>query len=263
MMSEEHTDRVGGQEDAKLRSHPLRTTTRVFPLNSKRLTGQYVMGVAKAMALPTKGTVEATKVMIEGRLVELDHDPRAVQVEVHEDESGRVTVCLRDSHGTFMRADCLPMRESSAEVEGTAAGEEKDGNGGTETYPSGNEDGAVEYTDLRAQNRELAVLNNELTTQVSALSVEISTLTDKLLKETERVSEVWCMSCEQVASFDETVTASDEEIDRLKARITELERSLEWCLICVWGACHTQPIFAWARARSLDDYSSPFTSLVW
>ena len=79
-----------------------------------------------------KGTVEATKVMIEGRLVELDHDPRAVQVEVHEDESGRVTVCLCNSHGTFLRADCLPMRESSAEVEGTATGEAQDGNGETE-----------------------------------------------------------------------------------------------------------------------------------
>ena len=34
-----------------------------------------------------------------------------------------------------------------------------------------------------------------------------------------------CMSCDQVASFDETIVAKEEKIGRLRARIAELEAS--------------------------------------
>ena len=50
-------------------------------------------------------------------------------------------------------------------------------------------------------------------------------LADKLKRETERVNEVWRMSCEQVSSFNEAVTVKDAGMNNLKASIAELEAS--------------------------------------
>ena len=87
-MSEEYVTGIDGREDVGVQPRLPRVPTKVFPLNSKRLTGQYVMSIAKELGLPTRGTVDVTKVMIEGKLAELSRDPRAVQVEVIEGEGG-------------------------------------------------------------------------------------------------------------------------------------------------------------------------------
>ena len=245
-MSEDHAKGVSGGEDVKLWLHPLQASTQVFPLNSRHLTGQYVRSIAKAMDLPTKGTVKAMKVMMEGKWTELNRDPHAVQVKVHEGD--RVTVCLRDSDGMFVRADCLPAQDGSNMVEETEANKE-----GQESDSLANENnGAAELADVQAWNRALEVLNDELTTQVSILRVEISTLTDKLRRETERVGEVWRMNCEQVSSFDETVTAKDEEIDTLKAGILELEASRVNVSPSGVHPTTSQPLHGLASGHSLE-----------
>ena len=59
--------------------------------------------------------------------------------------------------------------------------------------------------EAHVRNTELQELNNELLLQVSTLEGEVSELADKLKRETERVNEVWRMSCEQVSAFDEVV----------------------------------------------------------
>ena len=108
--------RTDGREDGGVQPRPPRVPTRVFPLNSKRLTGQHVMSIAKELDVPTRGTVDVRKVMIEVNLAEVSRDPRAVQAEVIEGEGGRVAINLRDSHGAFMEADCST---SDNRVEGT------------------------------------------------------------------------------------------------------------------------------------------------
>ena len=51
-------------------------------------------------------------------------------------------------------------------------------------------------------------------------------MTNLLEKGSERMRELWRMNCAQVANFDEIITAKDSEVDRLKARVSELEASL-------------------------------------
>ena len=75
------------------------------------------MTIAKAMGLPTKGSVEETKLIIEGSLTDMDREPRNVQVEVEEGDGGRVTVRLRDSRGTFVEALASPPDASGAGAE--------------------------------------------------------------------------------------------------------------------------------------------------
>ena len=53
------------------------------------------------MGLPTKGSVEEIRLIIEGNLTEMDCEPRNVQVEVAVDASGKARITLRDSRGTL------------------------------------------------------------------------------------------------------------------------------------------------------------------
>ena len=214
---------ISGHEEGHLRFHPQHAPIRVFPLNSKRLTSQYVMSIAKAMDMPMKGT---TKLIIEGKLTEMSRDPRNVQVEVGEGDSGRTTVYLCDSRGAFLEAECSTAGEfgtedngSDTSLAGGGALREK------QTDLPSDEEGAAELEEARVQNSVLSSLNDELTAQVSSLEGEVSTLAENLKKESERVNEVWRMSCDQVSCFDEIVTSKDAEIERLKARIIELETS--------------------------------------
>ena len=78
--------------------------SKIFPLNSKRLTSQDVMSIAEAMGLPTRGSVEETRLIIEGGLTDQGHEPRNVQVEVVAEEGGGTTINLHDSQGPLVKA---------------------------------------------------------------------------------------------------------------------------------------------------------------
>ena len=66
-----------------------------FLLNSRRLTVPYLKAIAKAVGLPTTGSADETRVMIDGKLEEMGRDPRNVQVIVASDPRGRETLSLR------------------------------------------------------------------------------------------------------------------------------------------------------------------------
>ena len=53
---------MDGGEDGGVQPRLSRVPTKVFPLNSKRLTGQYMMSIANELGLLTRGTVDETKV---------------------------------------------------------------------------------------------------------------------------------------------------------------------------------------------------------
>ena len=53
----------------------LKPSEKPFPMNSRRLTVPYLMYRAKAIGLPTKGTADETRVMIDRKLTEMGRDP--------------------------------------------------------------------------------------------------------------------------------------------------------------------------------------------
>ena len=69
------------------------------PLNSKRLTNSYLLCIAKAMRPPTRGTVEEMRLIIEGQLKEMEHEPCNVQ---DVDEGGGEIISLCDVSGMFL-----------------------------------------------------------------------------------------------------------------------------------------------------------------
>ena len=176
-----------GDEDFEPRPHPPHSasTTKVFPLNSKRLTSQYVMALAKAMGLPTKGSVEETRLIIEGSLTDMDREPRNVQVQVVDGDPGAVMIYLCDSQSVFVEAYVGALVVSGAEGRDLEDDREEDSlqDGVGAESESDVPDALLE---ARARNRELQELNSELSAQVSGLKGEVDALADKLKHETER-----------------------------------------------------------------------------
>ena len=180
------------------------------------------------MELPTntKGAVDETRLIIEGKLVGMGRDPLNVQVLVAEDSHGREFVSLRDVGGVFVEAGALEKIEKEEESTGNdegSRGEEEGELEMEETSEHGDPSIARELAASRTLIEELETRNEELTEEVSCLGEEVSKLSEKLERETERVSEMWKLNCAQVASFDEAVVAKDAEIEQLKLKISGLE----------------------------------------
>ena len=57
----------------------------MLPLNSRRLVLQQLRTLASMLGICAKVTAAQTRQLIKGKLVELDHEPRSVQVIVGED----------------------------------------------------------------------------------------------------------------------------------------------------------------------------------
>ena len=149
-------------------------------LRYSRSNSQYVMSIYKAMSLPTKGSVEESRLIIEGSLTEMEREPRNVQVEVAEDASGKTRISLHDSRGTFMEAFSSPPESSGAAVEQSEVESRDDQEGDNENAESAEDEAYAALVEARARNMELQDLNNELLSQVSTLEGEVTMLADKL-----------------------------------------------------------------------------------
>ena len=59
--------------------------------------------------------------------------------------------------------------------------------------------------------------------EATRLQQEVSQLRGSVRSERERYSALWRMNCERLAEFDEIIATKEEENDRLRSRIAELE----------------------------------------
>ncbi len=82
---------------------------RTLPLNSRRLTATTVQQITRALELPHAAPVEDTRQMIDGKREELGREPQNTQVVLAEQDTGKVTVGLRDEEGVFL--EVLPQEE--------------------------------------------------------------------------------------------------------------------------------------------------------
>ena len=189
----------GGPPDAHVvdgpshEADPSGATPKVMkplPLNSKRLKVLHVKQIAASMTLPTTGSADEIRQMIEGRLADMGRNPRHVQVLVPEDESAHLQ--LQDADGVFL--DVAP-----------GEGEHSRG-----TSPEGSERGEEdEITQLRSALHEAQSLNK-------TLQDELSSLKSQLENEQKKVKEMWYKNCDQLLEFDSILAAKDEEIESLR-----------------------------------------------
>ena len=212
-------------------SHPTVSTSTAYPLNSKRLTARIMARIARSLELPTAASLADTRQMVEGRLAERGHEPQNVEVLLMELERG-TTIYLRDEGGDFL--EVRPEEERGRSAERTSSTEpelEADKDGGSEAITDG---GARDVDGLRAELEaarrrvgslevEAGRLQEAAAAEEAKLREEVSRLEEKVERERERYSALWRMNCERLVEHDLVITGKDEEIDKLRAYVKELE----------------------------------------
>ena len=122
---------------------------KLLPLNSRRLTAAYLKYIALSLELPTAGSVDETRVLVEGKLRET-HDVANEQVVIDEATTSTTTVnlSLMDDDSVFLKTP--PLTKSAKE-------------------PDPEEDLLQKLTDAEQKSEELAV---ELAATLESLDKE-------------------------------------------------------------------------------------------
>ena len=79
----------------------------VMPMNSRHLTKAYLSIMAEKLELPTKGSAEETRKIIEGKLTEMGKEPHNVEIELEIREDDAEFILLRDFDGVFLEIEPL------------------------------------------------------------------------------------------------------------------------------------------------------------
>ena len=86
---------------------------------------------------------------------------------------------------------------------------------------------SAELESTRGRVEELELETEHLQESTSAeslrLQAEVSELEEKVKRGKEEYSALWRMNCERLVEHDQMISTKDEEINRLKARVRELE----------------------------------------
>ena len=78
--------------------------TQLLPLNSWRLSLAWMQQLADGLGVNTKATLADLRLLIEGKVEQLDHEPRNVQVKVQQMSEG-AHLSLQDVQGEFLHVE--------------------------------------------------------------------------------------------------------------------------------------------------------------
>ena len=189
---------------------------KLLPLNSRRLTTVQLKKIAEGLKLPTVGSADEIRQLIEGKLEE-GHDVHNVQVVV--DEATTVNVTLVDEEGVFLEVEPFQKEvkessESEETLQKLAEAEQK----------------GFELQRELDETRELLVKEQERTAQLTeelssapdtaTATAEITELQAKLKAAQEKAKQVWRLNCTQSREQEELLA---DQIAKLDAKIRRLK----------------------------------------
>ena len=204
-----------------------------FPLNSRKLTGAIVGRIAANLGLPTGGSLEDTRQMIEGALTDSGREPRNVEVYVTESEEG-IVIRLEDDGGVFM--ELLPDKDTREGGANAATEEESESvNGGGESAEGGVPEGDRRIEETEELLRKANAMITELREEVSVLRGEVEgskveferrivSEKEEVAKERKKYKNLWGKYCARSSRDDETIASLEMEIEELRTRLAEAER---------------------------------------
>ena len=290
-MSEEEQEDSGSQsssvgEQGLLQSHVsssgLPRERREIPAgvfltwNSKRVTARYLKAIAAHWNLPTKASVNDTRLAIEGKLREEGREPENVQVVVREREDG-LELSLLGQDGVFMTCEVSNVSEVECGVSIDPAKSAVDGHDETFVYMERTEmiakieqlvqwnnearerivqleneqgalRGALEESDhvIREHQQQLVELQLELESarEAAAEHAGLELVREQLKREKTWSKELWTLSCRRATEQEELLESKDEEIARLQARISELTKRV--------SGVYTSPLLVSTTTRASD-----------
>ena len=199
--SEHASEGVQGMKD-NTSVHSRERAKWYVPLNLTRVKAGQLRDLGAQLEVPTLSSVEDLRVMIDAKLRKMDREPSNVQVALSRDPEDS-SISLVDDSGVFLTVE----RRHEVPV----ATDEPTGS--RDTSPTPELATADELIQALTQERdELQGRVDALTQENTNLQTELQTLREAVESSKARVKEIWRISCEQVAEFDEVVTAKDAEI---------------------------------------------------
>ena len=175
----------------------------LLPLNFQRITAVMVRRLACALEIPTSGTTEDVRQLLDAKLAERGYKPMKVQVKVSTGLDG-VTLYLEDAEGTFLEVRPEGKESPEASVEQ-----------GDENLPEQSEE-SLQQALQAALSR-----NKELTEELQAAREDLDKARVESQARRNRVEQLWQVSCDRLAVFDAALLAKDREISLLRQMLTE------------------------------------------
>ena len=183
---------------------------RVLPLNSKRLTSAHLKQVAEKLELPTTGSADQIRQLIEGKLQE-DREVSNIQVIVQESTYRELGLSLIDEDGVFLETDPATKSEEDAALE---LAELTEANQRTTTL---SEDTARL---LEEERKRTAELKSKIAEYEGAEGhgdmKEIKKLKSDLKAAKDKAKQMWTLSCSQSREQEEQIAALEAEVALLK-----------------------------------------------
>ena len=184
-------------------------TGRVLPLNSKRITAHHLRQISGALQLPTSGSADQMRQLIEGKLrSDQDREPRNVQVVIKECSLVEVTLALMDENEQFLVTSPQTRpgdEERQAVLEENAA--LKDALSGAQA------DLAQEQETVASLQAELAKCKER---EHEDLAAEVESLNLQLEEQRKKNKRMWRLQCAQSREQEDMIAQQQREIERLK-----------------------------------------------
>lgn len=191
---------------------------RVLPLNSKRLTSTHLKQVAEKLELPTTGSADQIRQLIEGRLQE-DREVSNIQVVVQESTYRELKLSLIDEEGVFLETDpsTKSMEDATSEVEGlTEALTEANQRNTTLSEELDNTAHLLEEEKKRTVDLTTKLAEYERAEEHGDPG-EVEKLKADLKAAKDKAKQMWKLSCSQSREQEEQIAALEAEIALLKA----------------------------------------------
>ena len=219
-MADDRSDSHGSNGDGEeSRDRLVIPSGKVVPLNSRRLTAAHLMRVAEALELPTTGSADQLRQLIEGKLESDRHvEVTNVQVVIQEEQCVELKLSLIDESGVILATEptLLSKQETESEVKVLQEALAEANQQNSEL----NDQLADTVQKLEEERAETARLTEELASapakSSSATESENQKLKEELEVAKERYKKMWRLTCEQSCEQEELLVAQQEEINRLK-----------------------------------------------
>ena len=212
-MSDENTSSTSVVDDTH-GAESRRTPRTHVHITLARLTAGQLRSIGEALSVPTSGSVNDLRLVIEGKITDLGRNPRNVQVALSRDKDD-ATLTLSDHEGVF-----LTVNPGSEGDDGHSV-EDRSNRGSRSPEPIE----ANELEAIRNERDELRATVDVLTQEKAELQEQLQALQQALETSKARVKDIWKMSCEQVEEFEETNIDKDREIAELKLRLAAQPRN--------------------------------------
>ena len=195
-----------------------------YPLNSKRLITSQLRRLTAMLELPSDGTLATLRQLIEGKLIELGHEPRNIQVIVASADS---KLYLVDESGIIKQESehVSPENVSTHNNNSNVTNE-------IDTLRRTLQEARLEVESLRGTVHERdGTLRAELETANASLieaRAEIKTLRKDVKVQAAKVKRYWAQKCEQLLAHETGIEEKDAKIARLQEQISSYTPTTTW-----------------------------------